>query len=859
VEQVKIIKNLEEAESNICEGDLFFLVPYKWWTTWKSYVNYDMEMEAGAEPETTTVRTEAAGNLSPSAIDTTLLIEPSSNRLKLGLIERQDYQIVNDNVWKTLVGWYGVDGPPIARKLIAVGENKTKFELELYPIRLQVIKVDYLHQDADFIHEASKLLTVKEIRHALARKFSFAPHKIRLWLQTNDNKFTKLNKLEDTLEDTLMGNPTPRLLVELQGPIGIWREEKELEKYLTQPTDSSQNGNRFSSPKGNRNSSFTPSVSNQVVQRGLAGLENLGNTCFMNSALQCLSNTVPLTEYFLSDKYFGDINPTNPIGMQGKIAESYAVLMKKIWSGAQYVSPTDFKYILGKFAPQFSGYRQHDSQELLSFLLDGLHEDLNKVVKKQFVEAKDTTGVKDEVAASEAWERHLLRNKSIIVDLFHGQLKSTLVCPDCGHISITFDPFMYLSVPLPSTTDRFLEVTFIPALNINSTDYQSGCQYSPVTSSRKYNNPIKFGIRVPKRGKVADLKMAVSSLVNIPVDMLAVADICAHKISQVYDSQKYLSSITDTDTTFIYELFREPNGAPATSIFVTHRYQEPKRSNHLLSPKAVVFSYPLILTIPTQTTNIQLYQHIWHSVRNLAFVTDSVKFEQQCDNLPFVVKSVDANGQCNSCYAALCTGCVIPCDEKKSVKANAMVAIEWQSTAINLALRDASNVESHPSTEDKDKQRTSISIMDCFKLFLETETLTASDTWYCPKCKAHVQASKKFDIWKLPEVLVVHLKRFQYNKTWREKIDTAVQYDLQLDLSPFVLNQNEGSCLYDLYAISHHSGGLGSGHYIAYAKNQETESWFCFNDSHVTKLEQEHIPNIKGAYILFFRRRTKEK
>lgn len=119
----------------------------------------------------------------------------------------------------------------------------------------------------------------------------------------------------------------------------------------------------------------------------------------MNSALQCLSNCVPLTEYFLAEKYKEELNRSNPLGMKGEIANAYAGLLNQIWT-EQYssVAPRQFKMQVGRFAPQFSGYQQQDSQELLAFLLDGLHEDLNRVKKKPYVEAKDADGRPDAVS-----------------------------------------------------------------------------------------------------------------------------------------------------------------------------------------------------------------------------------------------------------------------------------------------------------------------------------------------------------------------------------------------------------------------------------------------------------------------------
>ena len=93
---------------------------------------------------------------------------------------------------------------------------------------------------------------------------------------------------------------------------------------------------------------------------------------------------------------------------------------------------------------------------------------------------------------------------------------------------------------------------------------------------------------------------------------------------------------------------------------------------------------------------------------------------------------------------------------------------------------------------------------------------------YCPRCKEHRQASKKLDLWRLPEVLVVHLKRFSYSRFFKNKLDTLVEYPLRdLDLTAYLPAEQtagQGALRYDLYAISNHFGGMGGGHYTAYGK-----------------------------------------
>ncbi|CAE7599313.1 USP8, partial [Symbiodinium microadriaticum] len=183
----------------------------------------------------------------------------------------------------------------------------------------------------------------------------------------------------------------------------------------------------------------------------MIGLKNLGNTCFLNSSLQCLVNTIPLMDYFAGFDWKREINLSNPIGTGGVIAEQFGYLVDTMWDSrvSSSISPTSFKRALGTFWPQFSGYDQHDAQELLAFLLDGLHEDLNRVVNKPYVEDVESDNREPAEVAVESWKAYLLRNRSIIVDIFQGQLRNVLCCLDCKYTSYKFDPFMYMSVPIP--------------------------------------------------------------------------------------------------------------------------------------------------------------------------------------------------------------------------------------------------------------------------------------------------------------------------------------------------------------------------------------------------------------------------
>lgn len=131
----------------------------------------------------------------------------------------------------------------------------------------------------------------------------------------------------------------------------------------------------------------------------------------------------------------------------------------------------------------------------------------------------------------------------------------------------------------------------------------------------------------------------------------------------------------------------------------------------------------------------------------------------------------------------------------------------------------------------KQRRKNGITLDDCLNEFGKEEILSEMDTWYCPQCKEHRRASKKFELWKTPDILVMHLKRFSSSAMRRDKLDVFVDFPIEgLDLTSRVIEQEYGKQeVYDLFAVDDHWGGLGGGHYTAFAKNFVDNEWYEYN------------------------------
>jgi ubiquitin carboxyl-terminal hydrolase 8 len=226
-------------------------------------------------------------------------------------------------------------------------------------------------------------------------------------------------------------------------------------------------------------------------KKGLCGLSNLGNTCFMNSIIQCLNSNRDFTKIFLSDSYKEDLNTDK---IEHNLVEQWTMLSKGLYKKNCVITPSSFHRCvqilsLHKGLGQFSGFGQNDSQEFLQFFLENIHNAISKEVIMSINGVPQNNMDKTAIKALNAWKLFFKNDYSKIVEMFYGQLISVITTEeDSKFRSESYDPFSNLSLEIPNME----KISIYDCLN-NFTKKESLDEFSQdKDDTKKYKKKIVF-------------------------------------------------------------------------------------------------------------------------------------------------------------------------------------------------------------------------------------------------------------------------------------------------------------------------------------------------------------------------------
>jgi len=483
---------------------------YDWWTTWCRYSGFDPEYvdTESTRPRTRSKQDEAENiEVLSSFLDETdakvKVVEPpvmlrqsskgegppplsfapllsSNGRLRNNLKLNEDYVLVSFPVWSVLQGWYGGETQRgLRRRVVRLGKKEI---LEMYPLRLGLYTPNRFGRivDARTSLTISASSTSDDVLREACRLLYRNPEDCCIFFEDRQQQQSRLSSKN-------------RWIVAKDEALSLFELGIESEQNIC--IQSKKNTTERSSSEEEEKEDMEESKSGKPGKRGLA---NLGNTCYMNASLQCLSNTRLLRDYCVSENWMYDLcdSPTaHRMGMAGKIGVVFCKTIAKLWdekSNAHYLVPRTFKKYMGNFKDTFKGNDQQDAHELLSQLLCAFHEDTNRVHDKPGIEPTESQKRPDSIVANEWRNDNLRRNFSIITQLFTGQLKTCSTCLTCKSESSRFDPFTFIQVPLPDPPFRYVSVL--------------------IHFDGNARPPLKVSVKVSREGSLDDVLQAVEDL-----------------------------------------------------------------------------------------------------------------------------------------------------------------------------------------------------------------------------------------------------------------------------------------------------------------------------------------------------------
>jgi hypothetical protein len=361
---------------------------------------------------------------------------------------------------------------------------------------------------------------------------------------------------------------------------------------------------------------------------GLVGIKNHGNTCYINTVIQCLSHSELFLHFILSgkcqklisaarEKKYLTASNGGQVSIPSRwrpdesaaVLEYLSVLVKSLWNG-QYEAKISivFKEVIGLWAEQYRGRNQHDAQEFLLWLLGYAHDNLLSPKPSQ----ETTNGVS-------------ATTNSIIYDQFGGEYQSCLHCPECDNNSYTFDPFLCASLSVP----------------------RRGTRPVYITMARRYQNSTKlmlFGLSVKVTATVRDIQRQLALESHTLPHYLVIGEMSTDGFHHFYHSGDPVAAINDTSQLYAFEV------TPYKGDFMPSVPRPDQRLSETIfiilqntvgqGEYSKRFSSPLCLRIWRDFTYSQLQSVVFKGIRK--YIQDGINSESVCrDYIFFKCRVID--------------------------------------------------------------------------------------------------------------------------------------------------------------------------------------------------------------------------
>lgn len=609
-----------------------------------------------------------------------------------------------------------------------------------------------------------------------------------------------------------------------------------------------------------------------IKPRGLTGLQNLGNTCYMNAALQALSNCPPLTRFFLDCSGF--VRPDrNPM-----LSRHYLRLISEIWHKKRpsYVVPSGIANGIKAVHPMFRGYTQQDTQEFLRCFMDQLHEEL----KQQLID----------------WDSRnngsLIPSTTTAALLCHEALPSSAIPLEKPYMN---DHERQSSIDSSSSQSDYETCDSIhsserggtPEVNLSgdegSEDINEHMQISNKDNDHFGNNnnsgqdnnesDTNFNNFLKNQKEVI-----LGNLTDQQIESLKNSNSSNNSVTSPVMSKEGFVQANITSCTKEMKDSANLRCKQTEALMVGGSYTSPAgQEEGATLANAMVTGYNSAAEFQDAVSDAEQHSS---KVKNLpptlhGKLQTQSESKQQSSKLSDKGKRPPAH---QSVISDIFDGKLLSSVQCLTCERISTTKETFQDLSLPIPSKDHLHML-HASQSSNSKGGAcgevnqgwiasmltwikswfvgpTITLQDCLAAFFSADELKGDNMYSCDKCKKLRNGMKYSKVMRLPEILCIHLKRFRH-EFYSSKISTYVSFPLEgLNLKSYLHKDCQDEVTsYDLMSVICHHGTAGGGHYTAYCLNYINDQWYEFDDQYVTEVDFQQVIS-SSAYVLFYRKQN---